>query len=134
MEEEKFEEVEVTHPMWLEGESGNGGKQSLGGESNQAQAQALEMETEMAMAPHASETPSCRPICQEKLACILLQPLVNYQMLNNPNYCGPMQWRHHVLTMEELGHISVDYAMIGASLEDNLLLLKEAKERLLENN
>jgi hypothetical protein len=54
MGEEKFKEVEVTHPMQLEGESGNGGKQSLGGESNQAQAP--ETETETATTPHASET------------------------------------------------------------------------------
>jgi hypothetical protein len=60
MEEEKFEEVEVTHPTWLEGESGNSGKQSSGGESIQAQVQAPEMET--ATAPHTSETPSCIPI------------------------------------------------------------------------
>jgi hypothetical protein len=65
MEEEKSEEVEVTHPMQLEGESGNGGKQSSGGESNQAQVQALETGMEMATAPHASETPSRIPVHQE---------------------------------------------------------------------
>jgi hypothetical protein len=41
-----------------------------------------------------------------------------------------MEWKHHVLTMEELGHIMVNYAMIGASLEDGPLSLKEARERL----
>jgi hypothetical protein len=126
--EEKFEEVEVTHPMQLEGESGNSGKHSSGEESNQAQVQAPEME--MATAPHASETPSRIPVHQEKSARILSQPLINYRMLNNPSSRGPAEWRHHVLTTEELGHISVDYAMIGASLEDDPLLLKEAKERL----
>jgi hypothetical protein len=106
----------------------NGGKQSLDGESNQAQAQAPEME--MATAPHASETPSCIPIHWEKSAYILLQPLINYRMLNNLSSCGPAEWRHHMPTTEELNQISVDNAMIRASLEDDLLLLKEAKERL----
>jgi hypothetical protein len=32
-------------------------------------------------------------------------------------------------TTEELSHILVDYAMIRASLEDDLLLLKEVKKR-----
>jgi hypothetical protein len=65
-EGEEIEEVEVTHSMQLEGESGNSGKQSSGGNSNQAQVQAPE--TGMATTPHASETPSCIPIHQEKLA------------------------------------------------------------------
>jgi Reverse transcriptase (RNA-dependent DNA polymerase) len=34
-----------------------------------------------------------------------------------------------VPTTEELGHITVDYAMIGTTLEDNPLSLGEAKER-----
>jgi Reverse transcriptase (RNA-dependent DNA polymerase) len=128
LDEQKFKEVEVTHPMQLEGESGKGVKQSSGGESNQAQVQAPE--TEMATAPHASETPSHIPICWEKSAHILLQPLIDYQMLNNPHSHGPMEWRHHLPTTEELGHISVDYAMIGVSLENDPLSLKEVKERL----
>jgi hypothetical protein len=90
-EEEKFEEVEVTHLTWLEGESRNGSKQSSGGESNQAQVQALETEMEMATAPHISETPSHIPNHWEKSACILLQPLINYRMLNNPNSCRQME-------------------------------------------
>jgi hypothetical protein len=85
---------------------------------------------ETATAPHASETPSHIPVHREKSACILSQPLINYQMLNNPSSHGPTEWRHHVLTTEELGHISVDYAIIRASLEDDPLSLKEAKERL----
>jgi hypothetical protein len=40
-----------------------------------------------------------------------------------------MEWQHQVPAMEESGFIMVDYAMIGASLEDDLLLVKEAKGR-----
>jgi hypothetical protein len=50
VEEEKYDEVEVTHPMQLEGESGNDGKHSSGGESNQAQVLAPELELEMTSA------------------------------------------------------------------------------------
>jgi hypothetical protein len=60
---------------------------------------------------------------------ILSQLLINYQMLNNSNSHGPTEWRHHVPTTENLSHISMDYAMIGVSLEHDLLSLKEAKER-----
>jgi transposase InsO family protein len=127
--EEKYDEVEVTHPTQLEGESGNDGKQSSGGESNQAQALAPETEPEITSTPHASETPSRIPVRRERSARILSQPLINYRLLNNPNSRGPTEWKHHVPTTEELGHITVDYAMIGASLEDDPLSLKEAKER-----
>jgi hypothetical protein len=58
----------VTHPTQLEGESGNDGKQSSGGESNQAQALAPEMEPEMTSTPHASETPFHIPVHRERLA------------------------------------------------------------------
>ena len=53
----------------------------------------------------------------------------NYRVLNNPNARGPKEWQHQVPAIEENGYISVDYAMIGATLEDDPISLKEAKER-----
>jgi hypothetical protein len=50
-------------------------------------------------------------------------------LLNNPNSHGPKEWQHQVLAVEESGFITVDYAMIRASLEDDPLLVKEAKGR-----
>lgn len=50
-------------------------------------------------------------------------------MLNNPATYGPKEWQHQVPATEESGYISVNYTMIGATLEDNPTLLKEAKDR-----
>ena len=66
---------------------------------------------------------------REKSARILAQLLLNYRVLNNPAARGPKEWQHQVPTTEETGYISVDYAMIGATLEDDPISLKEAKER-----
>src|SRR5271168_5398078 len=55
--------------------------------------------------------------------------ILNYRVLNDPSARGPKECQHHVPTTEENGHISVDYAMIGASLEDDPTSLKEAKAR-----
>ena len=70
------------------------------------------------------------PVPQEKLTRISLQPLINYRLLNNPNSRGPKEWQHQVPAVEESSLIMVDYAMIRASLEDDPLLVKEAKGRL----
>ena len=50
-------------------------------------------------------------------------------MLNNPNSHGPKEWKHHVPAVEESGYITIDYAMIGATSEDDPLSVKEAKDR-----
>jgi Reverse transcriptase (RNA-dependent DNA polymerase) len=123
VEGEKSYDVEITHPMPLEGESEENNKQMSGGDRIQAQ-NAPEKETH-----HASKSPSKIPIPQEQLTCITTQPLINYRLLNNPNSHGPKEWQHQVLAVEESGFIMVDYAMIGASLEDDLLSVKEAKGR-----
>ena len=56
-----------------------------------------------------------------------MQPLINYWLLNNPNSHEPQEWKHQVLAVEESGYITVNYAMIGATLKDDLLSAKEAK-------
>ena len=58
-----------------------------------------------------------------------MQPLINYRLLSNLNSHGPKEWQHQVLAVEESGFIMMDYAMIRASLEDDPLLVKEAKSR-----
>ena len=58
-----------------------------------------------------------------------MHPLVNYQMLNNPNSHGPKEWRHHVPAVEEAGYITVGYTMIRATLKEDLLSVKKAKNR-----
>ena len=42
---------------------------------------------------------------------------------------GPKEWQHQVLAVEESRLITVDYAIIRKSLEDDLLSVKEAKGR-----
>lgn len=66
---------------------------------------------------------------QEKSARTLAQSLVNYHQLNNPSAHGPKEWWCQVPAIEESGYIFVDYAMIGAFLEGNPILLEEAKDR-----
>src|SRR5271168_2346335 len=109
---EKTDEVEVSHTMPIEGESGDNNRK-------------VEMETEKPQ----KQKQSFIPVPREKSTRILAQPLLNYRVLNNPAARGPKEWQHQVPTMEETGHISVDYAMIGASLEDDPTSLKEAKAR-----
>src|ERR1700678_2441230 len=82
---------------------------------------------EMEMENTQKQKQSFIPVHREKLTQILAQPLLNYRVLNNPAARGPKKWQHQVPTMEETGHISVDYAMIGALLEDDPTSLKEAK-------
>ena len=97
-------------------------KQMSGGEGIQAQ---NTPEKEM---HHAPQTPSKIPVPWERSTHISSQPLINYRLLNNPNSRGPKEWQHQVPAVES-GLITVDYAMIGASLEDDLLSIKEAKGR-----
>src|ERR1700678_3329632 len=108
----KMDEVEVSHTVPIEGESGDSNRK-------------VEMETENTQ----KQKQSLMPVPREKSARILAQPLLNYRVLNDPSARGPKEWQHHVPTTEENGHISVDYAMIGASLEDDPTSLKEAKAR-----
>ena len=122
-----FDDVEVTHPAPLEGESGNSGKQTLGDSGNSVASNSdhsPEKETH-----HTSITPSKIPVPRERSNRILAQPLVNYWLLNNPNFRGPKEWQHHVPAVEEAGYVTIDYAMIGATLEDDPLSVKEAKDR-----
>ena len=122
VEGEKSHDVEITRPMLLEGESEENDKQMSGGEGIQAQ-NTPEKETH-----HAPQIPSKIPVPRERSTHISLQPLINYRLLNNPNSHGPKEWQHQVPAVES-GLITVDYAMIGASLEDDLLSIKEAKGR-----
>jgi hypothetical protein len=125
VEERVSDEVEITHPAPLEGESGISGKQTSGGNEDSIASKpdhVPEKETH-----HAS--PSRIPVPRERSSRILAQPLVNYRMLNNPNSRGPKEWNHHVPTVEESGYITIDYAMIGATSEEDPLSLKEAKDR-----
>jgi hypothetical protein len=120
---EKSHDVEITHPMPLEGESEENNKHPSGGEGIQAQ-NAPEKGTH-----HTSQTPSKIPVPWKRSTHISSQPLINYRLLNNPNSCGPKEWQHQVPAVEESSFIMVDYAMIRASLEDDLLSVKEAKGR-----
>ena len=79
-----FDDVEVTHPAPLEGESGNSGKQTLGDSGNGVASNSdhsPEKETH-----HTSITPSKIPVPRERSSRILAQPLVNYWLLNNLNF------------------------------------------------
>jgi hypothetical protein len=120
-EEEKSDLVEIPHPASLEGESGNDGKQPLGENGDQAPEVEPMHHTSERETHHASHI----PVTQEQSSHILAQPLVNYQLLNNLNAHGQKEWRHHVPTVES-SHIMINYAMIGASLKDDPLLVKEA--------
>src|ERR1700678_3871696 len=108
----KTDKVEISHTVPIEGESGDNNRK-------------VEMETENTQ----KQKQSLIPVPRENSARILAQPLLNYRVLNDPSARGPKEWQHHVPTTEENGHISVDYAMIGASLEDDPTSLKEAKTR-----
>ena len=95
------------------------------GEENEDDNQKVEEKSEIS----PKQKQSYIPVPREKSAWILAQPLLNYHVLNNPATCGPKEWQHQVPTIEETGYILVDYAMIGATLEDDPISLKEAKER-----
>ena len=126
-EERVSDVVEITHPALLEGENGNDGKRTSGEKDSQA--------PEVEATDHLPEkethhtSPSRIPVPRERSSRILAQPLVNYRLLNNPSARGPKEWKHHVPAVEESGYITVDYAMIGATLKDDPLSVKEAKER-----
>ena len=104
--------MEVSHTVWIEGE-------------NEDDNQKVEEKSEIS----TKQKQSYIPVPREKSAWILVQLLLNYRVLNNPAAHGPKEWQHQVPTTEETGYISVDYAMIGATLEDDPISLKEAKER-----
>src|ERR1700678_3630915 len=109
---EETDEVEIPYTVPIEGESGDNN-------------QKVEMEMENTQKQKQSHI----PVPREKSARILAQPLLNYRVLNNPDAHGPKEWQHQVPTTEETGHILIDYTMIGALLEDDPTLLKEAKAR-----
>lgn len=112
----KSDEVEVSHTVPIEGENAGDA-----GDGNRK----VEEKSES----RPKEKQSHIPVPREKSTRILAKPLMNYRVLNNPAARGPKEWQHQVPATEESGYISVDYAMIGTSLEDDPISLKDAKER-----
>src|ERR1700678_3785694 len=85
---EKTDEVEVSHTVPIEGESGDNNRK-----------------VQMEMENTQKQKQSFIPVPREKLTRILAQPLLNYRILNNPAARGPKEWQHQVPTTEKTGHI-----------------------------
>lgn len=119
-----------SHMLQLEGEIAPGNQQAASDSTDSTAGTNRSADTQtFPDAEVPSQTTSQIPISTQQSARIAIQPLINYQLLHNPAARGLSNQRHDTPTPEKSGHISIDYAMIGRSLENEPLTYKDAQIR-----